>query len=443
MVFICNLPDVPKMKKILFLTYYYPPSSGAGVQRPLKLSKNLHQFGVDPVVISVDPDVASYAGFDHHLLEEVPPSLRVYRTNTNEHYKYYRNLVRKNIPTAGFANESNPGFLQRLARFIRGNFYFPDPRKGWNDYAFEQAKKLIREEKIDTVFTTSPPHSTHLIGQRLKKELGVRWICDLIDPWTDIYYFKQLYHLPYALRINRRMEREVLEQADALITCSYNFRNLFLTKTPKIKAEDFKILYYGYDKKNFEALASRPSSSEFIITYTGTIADIYYPQSLFRAIKKITETTDVPVKLRFVGMASKGIQDFIKEAGIGHITEFTGLVPHNDSLNYLMKATVLLLIVPKNENNEGIIPGKIFEYFASRKPIIALANPKGDVAQLVTDNAFGMSFAHEEEQAMFDYLAELLKKWKEDPNLDLPVQDLHRFESTYQAELLANIVLKK
>lgn len=428
------------MKKILFISYYYPPSSGAGVQRPLKLSKNLSRFGVEPIIITVNPEQASYAGFDYHLLDEVPKDLRVYRTDTNEHYKYYKKFIKKSIPTAGFANESNPGMLQKLARFIRGNFYFPDPRKGWNDFAFEQAKKIIQEEKIDTVFTTSPPHSTHLIGMRLKKELGVRWICDLIDPWTDIYYFKQLYHLPFALKINQRMEREVLEQADELITCSYNFRNLFLTKTPKIKADDFKILYYGYDQENFKNVVSQPSTQEFIITYTGTVADIYYPQGLFRAIKKITETTNISIKLRFVGIASKGIQTMIQEAGISDITEFTGLVPHNDSLNYLMRSTVLLLIVPKNENNEGIIPGKIFEYFASRKPIISLANPKGDVAQLVTENNFGRSFIHEAEDEMYNYLLELVNAWKINPNLDLPIQDLSRFESVYQAEMLAKIV---
>ncbi len=429
------------MKKILFITYYYPPSSGAGVQRPHKLAKNLLQFGVEPIVISVDPEKASYAGFDYHLLEEVPKNLRVYRTSTNEHYKYYKKFVKKNIPTAGFANESNPGLLQKIARFIRGNFYFPDPRKGWNNDAFEQAKKIILEEKIDTVFTTSPPHSTHLIGMRLKKELGVRWICDLIDPWTDIYYFKQLYHLPFALKINQRMEREVLEQADDLITCSYNFRDLFLTKTPKIKADDFKILYYGYDKENFANLVSSPSDKEFIITYTGTIADIYYPQGLFRAIRRVAEQNNIPIKLRFVGIASKGIQAMIQEAGLESMTEFTGLVPHNDSLNYLMQSTVLLLIVPKNENNEGIIPGKIFEYFASRKPVISLANDAGDVARLIKEHQFGKSFIHEAEEEMVTYLTELTNQWKQNPNLDLPAQDLTRFESMHQAKMLAEVVL--
>lgn len=430
------------MKKILFITYYFPPSSGAGVQRPLKLVKNLRKFGVEPIVITVNPELASYPGFDDHLMEEVPADTRVFRTNTNEHYKYYKRFVRKSIPTAGFANESNPGLLQKLARFIRGNFYFPDPRKGWNDYAYEKAAQLIKEEGIDTVYTTSPPHSTHLIGQRLRNDFAIRWICDLIDPWTDIYYFKQLYHMPFALRINQRMEREVLESADDLITCSYGFRDLFLSKTNRISKEKFEILYYGYDKDNFSNRPSMPSEKEFIITYTGTIADIYYPRHLFNAIRRVAETTGVPVRLRFVGIVSPGVKELIDACGISNLTELTGLVPHNDSLNYLMKATLLLLIVPVNDNNEGIIPGKLFEYFASRKPILALANPKGDVASLVNNNNFGRSFMQDEEEAIFNYLNEMVQQWKVNPNLDRPETDLTRYESEYQARLLANIALQ-
>jgi hypothetical protein len=212
------------MKKILFITYYFPPAIGAGVQRPLTLVKNLVKYGIDPIVITVNPQVASYQGTDDSLLKEIPAEIRIYRTDTNEHYKYYKRFVKDSIPTAGFANESNPGPLQKVARFIRGNFYFPDPRKGWFKFAVQQAEKIIKAENIDIVFTTSPPQSTHLIGLELKKKLGVKWICDLTDPWTDIYYFKQLYHLPFALNINKRMEVEVLENADKLITCSYKCR---------------------------------------------------------------------------------------------------------------------------------------------------------------------------------------------------------------------------
>ncbi len=428
------------MKKILFITYYFPPASGAGVQRPMSLVKNLLKYGIEPIVITVDPEVASYAGTDVQLLKEIPSTVRVFRTDTNEHYKYYKRLVTKNIPTAGFANESQPGFLQKAARFLRGNFYFPDPRKGWFKYAMAQAEKIIKEEQIDIVFTTSPPQSTHLIGLELKKKLGVQWICDLTDPWTDIYYFKQLYHLPFALEINKRMELQVLENADKLITCSHNFRELFLKKSSKISAKNFEILYVGYDADHFKNLISAPSADEFVITYTGTIADSYNPKAFFRALKRLITDDSVKLKMRFVGMVSEGVQTMISACGIDSITEYTGTVSHDQSLEYLMKSTILLLIVPQNENNEGIIPGKIFEYFASRKPIIALANPKGDVADLINENKWGRSFAHEEEEAMYAYLKELWEAWKRNPKLDLPAADLSRFEAGYQAGLLAGLV---
>jgi glycosyltransferase involved in cell wall biosynthesis len=279
-----------------------------------------------------------------------------------------------------------------------------------------------------------------MIGLALKKKLGVHWICDLTDPWTDIYYFKQLYHLPFALRINRRMEREVLENADKLITCSYNFRELFLSKSEKLKTKDFEISYIGYDADNFKGLKSDPSTEEFVITYTGTIADSYNPKAFFNALHRLMQTSGLKLKLRFVGMASEGIRRTIKNCGIESITEFTGVVSHHISLEYLMKSTVLLLIVPQNENNEGIIPGKIFEYFASKKPIMALANPRGDVHDLINNNNWGRSFAHEEEENIYNYLLGLSKAWKKNTDLDMPLADLSRFESSYQAKILADMV---
>ncbi len=430
------------MKKILFITYYFPPAVGAGVQRPMTLVKNLMQFGVEPIVITVNPDVASYQGTDEGLLREIPARIRVYRTNTNEHYKYYKRFVKKSVPTAGFANESHPSFLQKVARFIRGNFYFPDPRKGWFDFAVAQAEKIIKEENIDIVYTTSPPQSTHLIGLELKRKLGVKWICDLTDPWTDIYYFKKLYHLPFALRMNKRMELDVLEQADQLITCSKNFRELFLKKSTKIKSENFEILYVGYDADHFTNRKSAPSEKSLTITYTGTIADSYNPVAFLRAVKRLADQNIAPLQLRFVGMASDGINDLIKANGLGSLTEFTGMVSHSESINYLMKSTALLLIVPQNENNEGIIPGKIFEYFASQKPILALANPNGDVAELIAENQRGKSFDHAEEDAIYLYLTALAHAWNTNSNLDLNTIDLSRYESRHQAKLLSDAVMK-
>jgi hypothetical protein len=151
-------------------------------------------------------------------------------------------------------------------------------------------------------------------------------------------------------------------------------------------------------------------------------------------------TTDIKLRLRFVGMTSEGIKEIVRQCGIDTITEYRGIVSHEVSLDFLMKSTILLLIVPQNENNEGIIPGKIFEYFASRKPILSLANTKGDVAQLINENNWGKSFAHEEENEMYAYLLDLVSAWKSNHNLDLPATDLSRFDSEHQAKILAGMI---
>jgi glycosyltransferase involved in cell wall biosynthesis len=432
---------LPGLKKILFISYYWPPSGGAGVQRPLKMVKYLLKSGIEPIVITVDPDQASYTSIDESLLTEVPQNLRIYHTATKEHYRFYKRFVRSTIPAAGFANESNPGLKQKIARFIRGNFYFPDPRKGWKDYAVQKAKELIISEGIDLVFTTSPPHSTHLIGLELRKTMGVKWIAELMDPWVDIYYFREMYPLPFAVRINKKMERTVLENADHIVTCSYNFRDLFLENAPSKKEGDFQVLYLGYDQDNFTELRSVPPQ-EFVITYNGTVADSYDPHSFFRAVKRIVSEKKIPLKLRFNGIVSSGIKDMISHYGLDENAEYNGLLSHGASLESLMNSTALLLIVPPVAKNEGIIPGKLFEYIASGKPVIALANPDGDVASILNNEGFGKCFAHDDEEGIYRLLNSMADEWKKNKSLDLPNRDISRFSIAHQARLLAEKIVE-
>ena len=175
------------MKKILIITYYWPPSGGPGVQRWLKFSKYLPEFGYDPIIITVDPEKAEYPIKDHTLEQDVRAGQIVYRTDCSGIYEYYKKLTKaQSAPYSGFVNEGTPSLKQKIARFIRGNFFLPDARRGWNKHAYHQAIQIIQEEKIDAVITTGPPMSTHLVGQKLKKRFHLHWIADFRDPWTDI-----------------------------------------------------------------------------------------------------------------------------------------------------------------------------------------------------------------------------------------------------------------
>jgi len=209
------------MKKVLIITYYWPPSGGGGVQRWVKFVKYLPKYQIEPIVLTVSPDCASYALIDSSLSQEVEPTVQVFYAKSREPFNFYKKLTaKKEIPFGGFANEDSPGFLQKVARFIRGNFFIPDARIGWNSFAYEQAEKLIKEFGITTVITSSPPHSTQLIGLKLKRKLGIHWIADLRDPWTDIYYYNKMFHSPMAKRIDRKKELEVLQNADNIVVVS-------------------------------------------------------------------------------------------------------------------------------------------------------------------------------------------------------------------------------
>ncbi|RZJ61912.1 MAG: hypothetical protein EOO58_01245, partial [Hymenobacter sp.] len=180
--------------RLLVITYYWPPSGGAGVQRCLKWVKYLPSLGVEPTVITVDPDQATYPVRDESLLREVPASVRVIHTATLEPFGSYQKLTGRAVPHGGFANEGTPGFTQKAMRFVRGNLFIPDPRRGWNAYALAAVEKLLAQgATFDAVLTSSPPHSTQLIGLELQRKHGLRWLADLRDPWTDIYYTKDLH----------------------------------------------------------------------------------------------------------------------------------------------------------------------------------------------------------------------------------------------------------
>jgi hypothetical protein len=220
--------------KILYITYYWPPAGGPGVQRAVKFAKFLPQFGITPVILTVDEKLGSYPLKDQSLLKDISPDLRISKTSTFEPLSLYSRLLKKEVPYSGFANESNPSITQKISRFIRGNLFIPDARRGWNKYAIQEASRLIKEEGIQTILTSSPPHSTQLIGLHLKELFGIPWIADLRDPWTDIYYYSLMLHTPFAKYLDKRYERKVLEKADAILVTNHDTKNLFAGKSPSV-----------------------------------------------------------------------------------------------------------------------------------------------------------------------------------------------------------------
>ena len=427
--------------RLLVITYYWPPSGGAGVQRCLKFVKHLGYFQVEATVITVDPAQATYPVLDESLLAEVPPTVRVIRTGTTEPFESYKKLTGRAVPYGGFANEGKPGLLQQALRFVRGNLFIPDPRRGWNRHALAAVEQLLAAgEQFDAVLTSSPPHSTQLIGLELKKRHGLRWLADLRDPWTDIYYYKDLHHTPLAAWLDARYERQVLTQADAVLVTSPETKRLFLAKLPALPATKFHVLPNGYDESDFRQSSAAPTDC-LRITHTGTITELYRIEQLLKAVATCAAAhPEVPLRLRFVGQVSAELRGQIERAGLLPITEFIPFVPHDKSVEYLLESSVLLMAIPDVPRNFGILPGKVFEYLAANKPILCVGPAGSDADHLLQECGAGQALPYQDATLMLDTLETLVAQWRINPNLDLPAVSHTRYSRRALAGQLAKLV---
>jgi len=381
--------------KILIITYYWSPSGGPGVQRWLKFVKYLPEFGIQPVVLTVDPARAEYPVLDPSLEADIDPQLEVYRTDCNGMYEWYKKLTgSKTAPYSGFANEGKPNMLQKIARFVRGNFFLPDARRGWVKHAFVEACHIIEKHGINTIITTGPPHSTHLIGLKIKKKYNVKWIVDFRDPWTTIFYADALYQTRWAKRTDKRLEQSVLDACDHLLLVSVDPKNIH------VNPQKVTFLPNGYDSIDFDTKKSN-LHDVFTVCYTGTLAESYSTEMLLKAFELFGK--NAVFKLRFVGKVADGVKKNFNER-LGNVVEFIDFVPHTEAINYMISSHVLLLAIPKTANNKFIIPGKLFEYLATGKPVLTVGPHDGAVAQIVRRANAGAAFDYDDAEGIKKFL---------------------------------------
>ncbi len=426
------------MKKVLVITYYWPPAGGPGVQRWLKLTKYLAELQVEVHVLTVRPENATYPLRDTSLLGEVNQKVRVHATATRELFSLYKRASgRKEVPFSGFANESDrPGPRQKLSRFIRGNFFLPDARKSWNRYAYAEAARIIKKEGISTVITTSPPHSTQLIGLKLKRELGLRWIADFRDPWTDIYYYKKFYPTALAKKIDRKWERQVLEGADEVITVSADLKRLFLEKSSHLKTEHFHVIPNGFDPDDFRGTVEKDASQPFTILYAGTLTDQYPIEAFLIQLRQSHIKTKV--RLRFIGRRDEKSQKTLMNFDGDLAIEMEDYIP-KDRLNIeLLRSDALLLVIPDIENNKGILTGKLFDYIGAKKPIIAIGPPLGDAGELIKQCEAGAMFGYDD----YTGLENLLTEWLTKPeNFKPAIEVVNSFSRQKQAQQIVSLII--
>lgn len=429
---------------ILIITYYWPPSGGAAVQRWLSFANLLAEKN-KVFVLTVDKAHATYQLLDESLVHNIHPSIQVHATKTREPFKLFTFFFgKKSIPAPAFSNETNPSFIKKTTRFIRGNLFIPDPRKGWKPYALKKARQLIKKENIACVITAGPPHSTHFIGEALKNESRLFWIADFHDLWTDVIYYDMLYHLPAVKRLDQKLERRILEGADVVVTVGEKYREKLLAKSPNLTPDKIKVLRIGYDETLFGNKQEPKPQTEFIITYTGTIAGFYQPEVSIEALKTVVQAfPQVPFRLRFAGVLSGSIKSLIVSLGLDSIFEDIGYVSHKEAVALLQSSTVLLLVNPVTKDEEMVIPGKVYEYLAAGKPIINIAKKNSELASIINTCSAGKTFERNDKEALILYLKQLVQEWTARKNLHLfnnDGQEVKQFSRKEIAEHLQRII---
>jgi glycosyltransferase involved in cell wall biosynthesis len=395
------------MNRVLIITYYWPPSGGAGVQRWLKFSKYLPQYGWEPFILTVNPGYASYPTFDVSLEKDIPENIKVFRTKATDWFRFYSNDKSK-VPSAGFAKNKDDSFRGKILRFIRGNFFIPDPRRGWNRFALRKASELIEKENIKHIITTSPPHSSQLIGLKLKKRYPeIKWIADLRDPWTNIYYYELFYPTFISRRIDLYYERSVLKNADVITTVGPTLGKYFESKVPRT-SDKIKIIHNGYDESDFEnETTSIPE--KFTISYTGTISESYPVDGLIKAVQAFIDVGN-KILVKFTGHITDNQKEhFISTIGNDHL-EFIPYSDHKTVIRQMLSSSLQLLVLANHPDNRSFLPGKLFEYIASGKPILCLGPIDGDAALILKNTGCGKCFNYDDNKGIADFIIKSMQK---------------------------------
>jgi len=429
------------MKRALILTYYWPPAGGPGVQRWLKFTKFLGKFGWEAAVLTVKD--GTYSAIDNELEKEVPGDIPVHKTKSRDPFRFYNMLKGKkdgSVSVALININKKRSLVDRLAMYIRSNCFVPDGRKGWVPFAYREALNILRDEAVDLIVTTGPPHSTHLAGLKLKSKTGIKWLADLRDPWTTVYYNDMLPRTARTRRTDKKLEDDVLAAADMVTVVSPGMQKEFSDRNPNVK-----VVMNGFDMEDMRGGDREMGGSgdgKFSLTYTGNFKPNQHVTEIWDGIIELIEQHSdfaKDFKIRFVGNVDASVPEYFSDRGLEDRVELTGYVPHAEVTKIMSGSTALLFVVPQSRNNRLIITGKLFEYLASGSPVLSVGPVDGDAAAILTDTGRKPMVNYTDKQTFTEQLFQLYQKWKEGkgtlPQLETGM--LEKYSRKSSAELMA------
>ncbi len=449
------------MKRVLIITYYWPPSGGSGVQRWVKFAKYLPSEGWLPVIYT--PENPELTAVDKTLSAEIPPEAEIIRRPIFEPYGIYRKLMGKGASTdiktmiegsssgdpasvtaAAAGGDVTPirsgskTWKQRLSLWIRGNVFVPDPRVGWVRPSVRFLKKYLKEHPVDAIVTTGPPHSMHLIGLRLSRATGLPWISDFRDPWTKMYYLK---HLGLSKRTWRRlgkMEQRVLDGSSTVLAVTPLVQEDFQARTRTPVA----MITNGYDREDFSGPEPVPDGF-FNIVHTGLFASDGNPLVFWKVLGSMV--SDDPefadrLRLRLVGKVDREVFDAIAAAGLREHVVSLGYLDHAGAVREQRGATLLILPLRNDPEYRPILPGKLFEYLAARRPILGIGQEDGAMARVLSETGAGITADWQNESAIRATLESAWNAFRQPTGLPPVTGDISRFERRALTATLAHLL---
>lgn len=401
-----------EQKKILIITYYWPPAGGPGVQRWLKFAKYLPDFGWKPIIYT--PENPNYPLLDETLMKDVPENIEMVRTKIWEPYQLAEKLNKSNkkFKAGQFDVGKNQSWKSKLSIWVRGNFFIPDARVFWVKPSVTFLEKYLKENKIDTIVTSGPPHSLHLIGLGLKSKMpDLKWIADFRDPWTEISYYKHLKLTKSSDKKHRQLESSVFKNADITLATSYtdaeNFRKA---------GANAVCITNGFDESDSgKKVEGQKSENKFTLSYIGVLEQLRNPENLWKELDELVKENPefaADFKLKFVGRIDDKILQTIENSSLKNHILNLGYLAHGKAVEEMQNSDILLITNFPNDSSKGIIPGKIFEYLASGKQILSFGPDKADVAKILEETQAGKHFSYQDTETIKMFILEKFELWK-------------------------------
>ena len=424
------------MKRVIVITYYWPPTGGSGVQRWVKFAKYLKDEGWQPVIYT--PENPEQLAVDESLLEEIPADCKVIKTRIVEPYELYKKFLKKSghskeAVEVNPVNAQNKSLAQKFAMWIRGNLFRPDPRCLWIGPSVRFLKKYLEENPVDLIVSTGPPQSMHMIGRRLAKATGLPWIADFRDPWTKIFYFKHLSMTRSTERWHKKMEKKVLDEASAVVAVSPLVQQDFqaMTQTP------VELITNGFDECDFAdercTEADGGPDRKFVITHTGLFAADGNPTMLWTVLAEKCRKDDTfrkLMKIKLVGKTDEQITSSITAEGLGDNLMNLGYQPHSEAIQAQRTASLLILPLRKEPEYMAVLPGKLFEYLASWRPVLGIGQTDGAMSMILNTTKTGVVLEWED-KASIERFIDLC--WERHLKGELSVEDADISQFTRKA----------